>query len=83
MRIWLDGLAVDPLQSPSEHSAWPYPTNDGELRVAFLLGCDAFVIYAVTDEDTRVLFIGHDLPPVSPFGVANSERVVAGSSRKG
>src|SRR5665213_2838590 len=67
MRTWLEGLAGDPSQRPSEHSAWPYPTNDGELRVAFLLGSDAFVIYAITDEETRILFIGHELPPGVTF----------------
>jgi hypothetical protein len=62
MTGWLETLATTPNQYPSTAISWPYPRATGEARAAFIVGADAFVIYAVERGQVRILLIGHNAP---------------------
>ena len=62
MTRWLETLPTAPTQYPSAAVSWPYPRATGEARAAFILGADAFVIYAVEPAHLRILFIGRTAP---------------------
>jgi hypothetical protein len=57
-RAWLEALEASPRQPPSTETAWPFPRATGELRVAYLIGADAFIVYAVEGNVPRVLYVG-------------------------
>ena len=63
-RTWVESLELDPRQSPSRLATpdFPYP-GSGELRSAYLIDADAFVVYVVDGENhARILFVGRHPP---------------------
>ncbi|GAC1569168.1 MAG: hypothetical protein NVS3B21_36660 [Acidimicrobiales bacterium] len=62
MVAWLEGLESAPRQLPSTETSWPFPLATGELRVAYLIDADAFIVYAVEDHQSRLLYVGQDPP---------------------
>jgi hypothetical protein len=62
LRAWLEVLEASPRQPPSVRTAWPFPRATGELRVAYLIGADVFVVYAVEVDAPRVLYVGFHPP---------------------
>ena len=70
MRIWVSKLAEDPRPSESCEAAWPHPHSQDELRSAYLIASDAFVVYALDGhENVRVLHIGKNPPGGIEFGL--------------
>ena len=59
---WIEDLESAPRQLPSTETSWPFPRATGELRVAYLIDADAFIVYAVEDHQSRLLYIGVDPP---------------------
>jgi hypothetical protein len=62
MTRWLETLETTPTQYPSAAVSWPYARATGEARAAYILGADAFVIYAVEPGHVRILFISRSAP---------------------
>ena len=62
LQEWLAVLIGNPRDYPSAHAAWPHPHATGELRTAFLLEADAFVVYVIDAEQVRVIYIGRQPP---------------------
>lgn len=61
---WLSRLEEDPTQSPSRTASPDHAhPGDEELRLAYLIDADAFVIYGVDSASrSRIVFIGRHPP---------------------
>jgi hypothetical protein len=63
MRAWLNHLPVNPRQEPSELVPREHPHPQDELRLAWLIDADAFVVYTVDVEDRpNVLSVDRNPP---------------------
>lgn len=70
LRRWIESLQDDPRPSQSAQAAWPQPHGQDELRTAYLMDADAFVVYAVNaGGQARVLHIGFQPPDGIAFGL--------------
>lgn len=63
-RSWISGLDVDARQDPSRSASPDHPhPGQGELRSAYLIAADVFVIYTVDESrGCRLLFMGRHPP---------------------
>jgi len=63
MRAWLDGLDEMPRREPSRVVQREHPHPQDELRSAYLIEADAFVVFTLdSTEVPRVLYVGR-YPP--------------------
>jgi hypothetical protein len=69
MRDWVSGLIHEPRRAPLRASSPDHPHVHDELRLAYLIDADAFIVYAVNDREglLRLLHVGHDPPEGMTF----------------
>jgi hypothetical protein len=69
MEAWLNGLVEMPRREPSRGVAREHPHPQDELRGAWLIDAEAFVVYTLdADETPRILHVGRYPPEGVAFG---------------
>lgn len=69
MAAWLNGLDDMPRREPSRLTQREHPHTQDELRLAYLIEADAFVVYALDSRDApRLLYVGKEPPEGLTFG---------------
>ncbi len=85
---WLKGLSDNPQQLPSRASSPDFPHGQEELRVALVFDADAFIVYAVSQQDqsVRILYLSNIAPegftfrPALRVGLRSLSRLLTSQS---